>query len=289
MKTQTLLSRAALLALTGRFVALAIGGAEGPGSSSSDPIPGSVYRFDASTSQGLINRAGASPNIPPISVLPAEGTRTNTDAQTRSFFVLSNSSSFAIGPNSGFTILRLSQEPFAPHRSDIDSEPSKSIAAAELTHGTLSLSTGLLATGSEFRLETPECILSGQGDTRYRLALETNDGQTIVTLLEGTLNLSLRDSNAWSEDTLRPDQQAVLRSPAIGRHADIQVRSIPPHHRTRAEQTIHTAGQARKKVYFEIDEPSPTSVSQAHTIRAIKVFPAEPREAGNMVNRSRQS
>lgn len=177
------------------------------------------------------------------SVFSAQGTVISTDAKSTNAMVFSNGSGICFAPDTTLHVNKFVQEPFTPHRTDMNVEPSISNTRTFLSTGTVGLCNSQLVAGSRMVYTTPQTAVNVRG---RKLAIEVSAKGTTVSAIEGDCTLRNPGQDAGG-DLLRPGQQAFI--PADG--GPIQIQPIPPAQRGQLDSLTSQACAARKKVYFE--------------------------------------
>lgn len=217
------------------------------------------------------------------SVYAAQGTVIETQSSSSNTIVLSNGTGVYLAPDTRLEIKRFVQEPFAPNRSDIESEPSISQTHAFLPRGTIGLSTSRLVAGSTMICSTPHASGSIRGG---RVLIETTAYETRIFLVEGDVTVRAGESDAGGQ-LLRGGQQAIIRQPP-GQPPQFLVQPTPEDRRAAVDEQVSMASMARSTVYFDVGhrksggQEEPGSVffgdeaEPGEEIVAIPVTPIEP-------------
>ncbi len=219
------------------------------------------------------------------SVFDAEGTIIETKADSTNAVVMSNGAGIYFAPDTRLAVKRFAQEPFSPNRTDLDSEPSVSQTRNVLARGAVGICTGKLVAGSSMVYDTLNTSLNILSQSVQKIAIQSTDEGTTVTLFEGAL--TLRGDNMAGGEPLKPGQQALVRSRGVGQPPIITIRPIPSEMREGLEDMVNGACQARRKVYFDTVERQNTVEGTTSELKAVTVNPVNPTEVGPIVSPAR--
>jgi hypothetical protein len=157
------------------------------------------------------------------SVHDANNTIIRTRVGASNAIVFSNGTGLHLEPDTALRIEQFVQEPFLPNRTDLDVEPSVSRMSLVLTHGMIGLCTSKLVAGSSMELETPHLMLQIRGK---RIVVETNERQTVVSLIEGDVTVQTGDREGGGR-TLTAWQRAVVKPILANDSFELVVEDIP--------------------------------------------------------------
>lgn len=221
------------------------------------------------------------------SVFDAEGAVIETKPESNNALVMSNGTGIYSAPDTKLSFKRFLQEPFSPNRTDLESEPSMSQTKAVLSHGSVALCSGKLVAGSSMVYDTPHGSINILSQNTQKLAIEISENTTTITLFEGSL--TLRGDNMAGGESLKPGQQAVIRSRGLNQPPEIKIGTIPENQRERIEDMVNGACQARQKVYFDVAEPQMDAGDEASDLVPIDLTPSTPSEIGTIVSPARRN
>ena len=219
------------------------------------------------------------------SVFDAEGTIIETKIDSTNAVVMSNGAGVYFAPDTRLAVKRFAQEPFSPNRTDLDSEPSVSQTRNVLSRGAVGICTGKLIAGSSMVYETVNTSLNILSQSVQKIAIQTNDEGTTVTLFEGAV--TVRGDNMSGGEPLKPGQQALIRSRGLNQPPIITIRPIPTELRETLEDMVNGACQARRKVYFDTVERQNTVEGATSELVPVTVNPVNPTEVGPIVSPAR--
>lgn len=219
------------------------------------------------------------------SVFDAEGTVIETKIDSTNAVVMSNGAGVYFTPDTRLAVKRFAQEPFSPNRTDLDSEPSVSQTRNVLVRGAVGICTGKLIAGSSMVYETVNTSLNILSQSVQKIAIQTNDEGTTVTLFEGAV--TVRGDNMSGGEPLKPGQQALIRSRGLNQPPIITIRPIPTELRETLEDMVNGACQARRKVYFDTVERQNTVEGATSELVPVAVNPVNPTEVGPIVSPAR--
>lgn len=219
------------------------------------------------------------------SVFDAEGTVIETKIDSTNAVVMSNGAGVYFTPDTRLAVKRFAQEPFSPNRTDLDSEPSVSQTRNVLVRGAVGICTGKLIAGSSMVYETVNTSLNILSQSVQKIAIQTNDEGTTVTLFEGAV--TVRGDNMSGGEPLKPGQQALIRSRGLNQPPVITIRPIPVELRENLEDMVNGACQARRKVYFDTVERQNTVEGATSELVPVTVNPVNPTEVGPIVSPAR--
>ncbi len=219
------------------------------------------------------------------SVFDAEGTIIETKIDSTNAVVMSNGAGIYFAPDTRLAVKRFAQEPFSPNRTDLDSEPSVSQTRNVLSRGAVGICTGKLIAGSSMVYETVNTSLNILSQSVQKIAIQTNDEGTTVTLFEGAV--TVRGDNMSGGEPLKPGQQALIRSRGLNQPPIITIRPIPTELRENLEDMVNGACQARRKVYFDTVERQNTVEGATSELVPVTVNPVNPTEVGPIVSPAR--
>jgi hypothetical protein len=218
------------------------------GAASAKPPTSKLYVADL-VGEADINTGPRIERLDEKSVHIAQGTITETNANSTVSFVLSNGTGVFLATDTRFEIRRFLQEPFWPNRDDLEVEPSMSHLHATISRGTVGLCTPRLVAGSTMICDTPHASVSIRGQ---RLLIESRPYETRVSVLEGDVTVRAGDRDAGGA-MLRGGQQAIVRQ-ALGQSPSVEVREIPAEERTSITEQLAMSCMARRTVYFDVGE-----------------------------------
>lgn len=209
-------------------------------------ITGKVY---VAETQGISRIVSAGRVFAPAqaSSFEARGVIIETEAAAHDSFVLSNGTGMYVGGNSRIKIERFDQEPFAPDRNTLESEPSVSTCNVQLLRGTVGLCSSARMTGSTMTYVTPQASIEIRGQ---RITLSAAQGVTIVSVLAGEAGIEPAGSRRTAT-VARSGEQAVIRDGAPGEPPSISIEPIDETTQTRMERIVGLACTARRTVSFE--------------------------------------
>jgi hypothetical protein len=196
-----------------------------------------------------INTGDKIEDVTKKSVYSAEGVVLETAPDSHNAIVLSNGTGVAFDPDTRLEMQRFLQEPFSPNRDDLEVEPSVSQTTAFLPRGAVGLCTSKLVAGSTMTYNTRHASVAIRG---RKIVLETNDNQTVISLLEG--DATVRGDMLAGGETLKPGQQAIITRPSNFEPPVIKIQPIPKDQMTRLGEKVALACMARKTVYFAVAE-----------------------------------
>ena len=180
------------------------------------------------------------------SVHRAEGTILETKIDSINAIVLSNGTGIYFDPDTRLEMNRFVQEPFSPHRTDLDSEPSVSQTSAFISRGTIGLCTSKMVAGSTMNYKTPQATISIRG---RKVVIETTANATIVSSLEGEFTVS--GSQMAGGQSIKVGQQAIITKQSVFSPPTITIQPIPEDQIKAIEKKAALACMARKTVYFD--------------------------------------
>lgn len=199
-------------------------------------------------------------------VYDADDSIIQTMAGATNTLVFSNGVGAFLDPDTTLRVVRFTQQPFQPNRTDLDIEPSVSRMFLSLRRGTVALCTGRLLPGSVLEVTTPHATIAIRG---RRVVIQANESGTIVSLLEGDVTTRL-DADDASGQTLAASQRAVIRQGRLGEARRIVVEPIPEELRRGLEDRAAFACMARQTVFFDTEEGTPGAGLRARA--GISVF-----------------
>jgi hypothetical protein len=218
------------------------------------------------------------------SVHDANNTIIRTRVGASNAIVFSNGTGLHLEPDTALRIEQFVQEPFLPNRTDLDVEPSVSRMSLVLTHGMIGLCTSKLVAGSSMELKTPHLMLQIRGK---RIVVETNERQTVVSLIEGDVTVQAGDREGGGR-TLTAWQRAVVKPILANDSFELVVEDIPESERRPLEDKAALACMARQTVYFDTGDGENAAIRAARggnsvfdqgddeVIRPIPVVPSIP-------------
>ncbi len=179
------------------------------------------------------------------SVYNAEGTAIETKPDATNAVVLSNGTGVFFEKDTRLEVQKFMQEPFTPNRNDPEVEPSISQTQASLPRGSVGLCTSKLVAGSNMVYNTPQASIAIRG---RKVVVETNDGQTTVSLLEG--DVTVRGDQVSGGESLKPGQQAIITRKSPNSPPVITIQPIPAAQMAALNDKVTMACMARNSVYF---------------------------------------
>lgn len=182
------------------------------------------------------------------SVFSAQGTTIETKANSTNALVYSNGSGIFLAENTRIQLRRFAQEPFAPNRTDMETEPSISQTEAFIARGSVSLCTSKMVAGSTMTYQTPLASVNVRGK---RMVIQSGDDETKVSMLEGDCSVRGGDRDVGGH-TVRAGEQAIVRRGPLGEANPVEIRKIPAAERDALEESASMGCQARQTVYFEV-------------------------------------
>lgn len=232
-----------------------------PGAPGAKPPASKLYVADL-VGVAEINTGERIEQLDEKSVHFAHGAILETKGDSTNSFVLSNGTGIFLGANTRLEVRRFVQEPFWPHREDLEVEPSISQLHAFVARGQVGICTPRLIAGSSMVFDTPHASVSIRGQ---RLLIETFPYETRVSVIEGDVTVRAGESDAGGA-TLRGGEQAIVRQP-LGQPAEMEVRAIPDDQRERIGDQIAMACMARRTVYFDVGDEEDLAVVPVTPIR----------------------
>ena len=182
-------------------------------------------------------------------VYQAQGAVFETKPGSSNAMVFSNGTGVFFAPETRLEVRRFLQEPFAPNRADLESEPSVSQTLAYLPRGTVGLCTPRMVAGSTMVYQTP---LGSLQIREGKVLVETTDGETKVSLVEGDLTLRAGEADAAGE-LLQPGEQAIIRQ-RPGQAPEVVIQPIAEEERSEIDEQVAMACMARRTVYFDVGD-----------------------------------
>jgi len=202
-------------------------------------------------------------------VFTAQGASIVTTKDSNDSMVYSNGSGLYLDSDTRLDVKKFAQEPFTPNRYDMDTEPSVSQTQAYVSHGLVGLCTNKLSAGSNMVYSTPQATLAIHGK---KVVIETNNGETRVSVLEGDVTVQSSDDSAGQ--VLHGGQEATIRSNAANETSSIaHVGQIPPERKQFLSDRVAMACIAKRTVYFEVVEHKGSAGETTQEIQASAVVP----------------
>ncbi len=186
-------------------------------------------------------------------VYDADDSFIRTKAGTTNTLVFSNGIGAFLDPETTLRVVRFTQQPFQPNRTDLDIEPSVSRMYLSLRRGTVALCTPKLLPGSVLEVTTPHATAAIRG---RRIVIQTSESGTIISLLEGDVTARLGENDA-SGQTLVARQRAVIRQGRLDEARHIVIEPIPEELLSGLEDRAAFACMARQTVFFDTEEGTP--------------------------------
>jgi hypothetical protein len=183
------------------------------------------------------------------SVHSAEGVVVETKPDSRNAIVLSNGTGISFDPDTRVEVEQFQQEPFSPNRTDLETEPSISKTKAVIPRGGIGVCTSKLVAGSTMNYSTRHGNISFRGG---KIVMETNDNQTVVSVLEGDATVS--GGNNPGGQSIKAGQRAIITRRSAAQPPTIQVQPIPPEAMKAVGEKTAMACMARRTVYFDTAE-----------------------------------
>lgn len=277
MRAKVLLRFCLLLALSGATVFAQ--------TSSKRKSPTSKFYVAEVEGFAEVNTGEKIENLTEKSVFDAEGTVIVTKPDSENALVMSNGAGVYFAPDTKLSVNRFLQEPFQPNRTDLESEPSVSQTRTLLSRGAVGICTGKLVAGSSMIYNTAHASVNILAQNTQKVAIQTSDKDTVVTLFEGAL--TLRGDNMAGGESLQPGQQAIIRPRGVNQPPQIIIQSIPTEQRESLEDMVNGACQARRKVYFDVVERQNEVDGAESTLTPVVVDPVNPTEIGPVVSPAR--
>jgi FecR protein len=212
------------------------------------------------------------------SVHTAEGVVVETKPDSRNSIVLSNGTGLSFDPDTRLEVQRFQQEPFSPNRTDLETEPSISQTKVFIPRGGIGICASKLVAGSSMVYSTRHADIAIRA---RKVVIETNDNQTVVSLLEGEVTVG---GSRGGGQSLKPGQQAIItRRSSVG-PPQIRVQPIPEDNLEAIGDKASMACMARRTVYFDTAERKErnanaedvfvqNAVEQADDLVAVEVLP----------------
>jgi hypothetical protein len=126
-------------------------------------------------------------------------------------------------------------------------EPSISQTSTFLVRGSVGLCTSKPVAGSSMTYKTPFGSVAMRG---CKVAIETNDKQTKVSLVSGDVTVRGGEMDMGGS-TLRQGQQAIITPGKPGEASTIVVQDIPAAELASIDQKVSMACMAKNTVYFD--------------------------------------
>ena len=216
-----------------------------------------VYISDVS-GDAVINTGEVTADLTKRSVYTAEGTiietrKPDSDAErdkVYSTMVYSNGTGAYFDADTRVEVRKFVQEPFTPHRTDMEVEPSISQTQAYLARGTVGLCTSKMVAGSSMNYQTPHGGVNIRG---RKVVIQSSGNTSTISMLEGesTVRAGAQDIGGH---TLKAGEQAIIKAGAAGQPNQIIIRQIPPAEAQVLDEKVSLACQAKRTVYFEARE-----------------------------------
>ncbi len=198
--------------------------------------------------EASINTGDKIEDLTKKSVHTAEGVIVETKPDARNAIVLSNGTGISFDPDTRLEVQRFQQEPFSPNRTDLETEPSVSQTKAFIPRGGVGICSSKLVAGSSMNYSTRHIDVAIRA---RKVVIETNDNQTVVSLLEGDVTLGGSLGGGMS---LKPGQQAIVTRSSASSPPVIQVQPIPEADLEAISDKAAMACMARRTVYFDTAE-----------------------------------
>jgi len=182
------------------------------------------------------------------SVHSAEGVIVETKPDARNAIVLSNGTGIAFDPDTRLEVQRFQQEPFSPNRTDLETEPSISQTKVFIPRGGVGICSSKLVAGSSMIYSTRHTDVSIRA---RKVVIETNDNQTVVSLLEGDVTVG---GSLGGGQSIKPGQQAIITRSSSSEPPQIRIQPIPEADMEAIGDKASMACMARRTVYFDTAE-----------------------------------
>ena len=223
-----------------------------------------VYVADVNGSS-LVTTEELSEELDKRSVYNAEGTTFETkgtaaesDAGMNSVaMVFSNGTGAALDGDTKVEMRSFKQEPFSPNRTDFESEPSVSQTRAFVARGSVGLCNSKMVAGSSMNYETSQGSVSIRGK---KVVIEAKGNVTKISMLEGDSTVR-GGAGTTGGETLKSGEQAVITSGGPGQPSQVRIEKIPESEKTKLEDKVAMACQAKQQVYFEVKSASTTTTA----------------------------
>lgn len=187
--------------------------------------------------------------LSPESVHNAQGTIIETKPDAANSMVFSNGMGVYLIQDSRLEVNRFVQEPFTPNRTDLETEPSMSQTAMQVSRGAVGICPARLVAGSSMVFASP----IGSVSVRSGEMVFENDGdETRISLIKGDATARAGENDAGGE-LLRPGMQAVITA-RPGERPTMVIRPIPAETLPQIEEWASNACMARRTVYFDVDD-----------------------------------
>jgi len=234
-----------------------------------------VYVADVNGSS-LVTTEELSEELDKRSVYNAEGTTFETkgtaaesDAGMNSVaMVFSNGTGAALDGDTKVEMRSFKQEPFSPNRTDFESEPSVSQTRAFVARGSVGLCNSKMVAGSSMNYETSQGSVSIRGK---KVVIEAKGNVTKISMLEGDSTVR-GGAGTTGGETLKSGEQAVITSGGPGQPSQVRIEKIPESEKTKLEDKVAMACQAKQQVYFEVKSASTTTTAGQPITNEVTAF-----------------
>lgn len=234
-----------------------------------------VYVADVNGSS-LVTTEELSEEVDKRSVYNAEGTTFETkgtaaesDAGMHSVaMVFSNGTGAALDGDTKVEMRSFKQEPFSPNRTDFESEPSVSQTRAFVARGSVGLCNSKMVAGSSMNYETSQGSVSIRGK---KVVIEAKGNVTKISMLEGDSTVR-GGAGTTGGETLKSGEQAVITSGGPGQPSQVRIEKIPESEKTKLEDKVAMACQAKQQVYFEVKSASTTTTAGQPITNEVTAF-----------------
>lgn len=216
-----------------------------------------VYVSDVS-GDALIDTGETIEDLSKRSVYSAQGAVIETKrpvgdadrSKAYSTMVYSNGTGAFFDADTRVEVKQFVQEPFTPHRTDMDVEPSISQTQAFVSRGAVGLCTSKLVAGSSMVYQTPHGSVNIRG---RKVVIEARPNETRIAMLEGesTVRAGATDLGGTA---VKAGEMAVIRRNSAGQTTAIEVVPIPPAEMPALDEKVAMACMAKRTVYFEVRE-----------------------------------
>ena len=266
------------------FVTLIAAGSASLFAESSSTAKSPTSKFYVAEVKGVaeVNTGKKIEGLTERAVFDADGTVIETKTDSVNSLVMSNGTGVYFAADTKMAINRFLQEPFAPNRTDLETEPSMSQTRTTLSRGSVGICTGKLVAGSSMIYNTPNISLNILSQNKQRVAIQSTDEVTTVTLFSGDLTMSANSMSGGEH--LQSGYQAVIRSRGLNQPPLITINPIPDDKRDSLEDMVNSACQARRKVYFDVGEHKEGAPTE---LKPVLVAPVKPSEIGPIVSPAR--
>ncbi len=183
------------------------------------------------------------------SVHNAQGTVIETKPTGSNAMVFSNGMGVYLIPDSRMEVNKFRQEPFIPNRTDLETEPSISQTAMNVSRGAVGICPARLVAGSSMVFSTPAGSVSVRSGN---LVVESDENETRISLISGDVTVRAGENDSGGTQ-LADGQQAVISHGPNG-ETSITLRPIPAEVRPQMEDYASMACMARRTVYFDVDD-----------------------------------